>query len=190
MDNGRATDALPLSTSPLYRGLCAAEIGIAGSFLVAMVLLLFVGALARAFHHPLVWTTDAATALFAWACFLCADVAWRRDQLMSIVWLTNRLPPWLQDAVRWTNYALIATFLVFAVVMGCWLAWVSRARSFQGIPEISYSWVTMSMPVGAALLLLTTALKFRAEWRTRRQRPLPPMPTPPDGGADAPIPRR
>jgi len=33
---------------------------------------------------------------------------------------------------------------------------VSRARSFQGIPEISYSWVTMSMPVGCLLLLVTT----------------------------------
>ena len=28
--------------------------------------------------------------------------------------------------------------------MGTWLAWTSRARSFQGIPEISYSWVTAS----------------------------------------------
>ena len=51
--------------------------------------------------------------------------------------------------------------------MGTWLSWISRARSFQGIPEISYSWVTMSMPVGAALLLVTAVLKVRAEFRTR-----------------------
>jgi|GEM_PF-269483 len=159
--------APPLSTSPLYRALCAAEVGIAGSFLVAMVLLIFGGAVARALHHPVVWTTDLATALFAWACFLCADIAWRRDALMSIVWLAHRLPPRLRDALRWFNYALISAFLLFAVVMGCWLSWVSRARTFQGMPEVSYSWVTMSMPVGAALLLLTTVLKFRAEWRTR-----------------------
>jgi TRAP-type transport system small permease protein len=38
-------------------------------------------------------------------------------------------------------------------------------RSFQGIPAISYSWVTMSLPVGAMLLLITTALKVRADWR-------------------------
>ena len=44
-----------------------------------------------------------------------------------------------------------------------WLAWTSRVRSFQGIPEISYSWVTMSLPVGAALLLITTLLKVRDE---------------------------
>ena len=38
------------------------------------------------------------------------------------------------------------------------------ARSFQGIPEVSYSWVTMSMPVGA-LLLLTTGAQGAAEVR-------------------------
>lgn len=188
MDAPRAGDAKGLSSSRWYRGLCAVETGIAGSFLVAMVMLLFAGAVARTVHQPLVWTTDAATALFAWACFLCADVAWRRDQLMSIVWLTNRLPPTLREAVRWANYGLIAAFLVFAIVMGCWLSWVSRARGFQGMPDISYSWVTMSMPVGAALLLLTTVLKFRAEWRARRQRVQPP--SPPHAGADAPLPTR
>jgi TRAP-type transport system small permease protein len=41
-------------------------------------------------------------------------------------------------------------------------------RSFQGIPEVSYSWVTMSLPVGAALLLVTTALKIRDEFRGER----------------------
>ena len=45
--------------------------------------------------------------------------------------------------------------------MGTWLAWTSRARSFQGIPEVSYSWVTMAMPVGCLLLLVTTVQKFR-----------------------------
>ena len=27
--------------------------------------------------YPLNWTIDVATCLFAWACFLCADIAWR-----------------------------------------------------------------------------------------------------------------
>jgi TRAP-type C4-dicarboxylate transport system permease small subunit len=57
------------------------------------------------------------------------------------------------------NYAIIAVFLLYVMYAGTWLSWISRARSFQGIPEVSYSWVTMSLPVGAALLLLTTAIK-------------------------------
>ena len=70
---------------------------------------------------------------------------------MSIDFLVNRLPPQAQVALRLANYAIIAGFLVYLMVMGTWLAWTSRARSFQGIPEISYSWVTMSLPVGARI---------------------------------------
>lgn len=142
-----------------------AEAAVAGTFLCLMVLLIFAGGLARLAAHPINWAIDIATCLFAWACFLCADIAWRRDNLMSIVILTDRLPLRLRKYCIYVNYALIAAFLVFVLVGGIWLSWVSRARSFQGIPSISYSWVTMSFPVGAAFLLLTTILKLPREVR-------------------------
>ena len=119
----------------------------------------------NAVHHPINWSTDAATCFFAWACFLCADIAWRRNSLMAIEFLPRRLPPGAQKALRLANYAVISAFLVYLMVMGTWLAWTSRARSFQGIPEVSYAWVTMSAAVGGALLLATTLLKVRDELR-------------------------
>ena len=149
----------------LYERMCAAEAFVAAAFLILMVLLIFLGGTMRALGHPINWSTDAATALFAWACFLCADIAWRSNGLMSIEFLTGRLPAYLQTVCRMLNYAIITVFLVYLMVMGVYLSWISRARSFQGIPEISYSWVTMSLPVGAFLLLITTALKVRAELR-------------------------
>jgi len=149
----------------LYERVCAAEAFIAAAFLVLMVALIFLGGISRLVGHPLNWSTDAATCLFAWACFLCADIAWRKNSLMSIVLLTERLPGKAQKACTLFNYFVIAVFLLYVIGMGTWLAWISRVRSFQGIPEISYSWVTMSMPVGAALLLVTTILKLRAEMR-------------------------
>jgi TRAP-type transport system small permease protein len=148
----------------LYAAVLRLEARLAATFLVLMVLLIFSGGLARLVGHPLNWTTDLATCLFAWACFLCADVAWRRNALMSVEWVTQKLPPLGQRVVRLVNYAIISAFLLYVVGMGLWLSWTSRARSFQGIPEISYSWVTMSMPVGAALLLITTGLKVYAEF--------------------------
>jgi TRAP-type C4-dicarboxylate transport system permease small subunit len=124
-----------------------------------MVGLIFLGGVARVIGYPLNWSTDFATAFFAWACFLCADIAWRRNSLMTIDFLPARLPPAAQKALRLANYLIISTFLVYLMVMGAWLAWTSRARSFQGIPEISYSWVTTSAVAGGALLLVTTLLK-------------------------------
>jgi TRAP-type transport system small permease protein len=148
----------------LYKKLCAAEAFLAGTLLVLMVALIFLGGVSRVLGYPLNWSTDFATAFFAWACFLCADVAWRRNNLMAIEFLPRRLPAKAQRVVRLANYLIITAFLLYLMVMGTWLAWTSRVRSFQGIPEISYSWVTMSMPVGAALLLITTGLKVYAEF--------------------------
>jgi len=153
----------------LYRRFCAVQAGVAAAFLVGMVALIFLGALARMAGAPLNWTGDAATALFAWACFLCADIAWRRNSLMAVEILTDRLPRAAQRALRLANHAIIVAFLLYVAGYGIHLSWISRTRSFQGIPEISYSWVTMSFPVGALMLLLTTALKIREELRGRVQ---------------------
>jgi TRAP-type transport system small permease protein len=148
-----------------YQKLCAAEAVLAAALLVLMVALIFLGAVARVLGTPLNWTVDFATAFFAWACFLCADVAWRRGSLMSIDLVVEKLPARAQKALRLANYAIITVFLAYLAVMGTWLAWTSRARSFQGIPEISYAWVTMSAAIGGALLLVTTVLKIREELR-------------------------
>jgi TRAP-type transport system small permease protein len=147
----------------IYQRVCAAEAWIASVFLIVMVILIFLGGVMRMLGHPINWSTDVSTALFAWACFLCADIAWRGNNLMSIEVLTRRLPAVLQKACRLLNYLIITAFLLYVMGMGTWLSWISRARSFQGIPEVSYSWVTMSMPVGAALLLVTAVLKIKAE---------------------------
>jgi TRAP-type C4-dicarboxylate transport system permease small subunit len=152
-----------------YDGVCVAETWIAATFLVLMVVLIFLGGVMRMLGHPINWSGDAATAFFAWACFLCADIAWRRNSLMAIEILTEKLPLRLQTALRLLNYTLISAFLLYLILWGGYLSWISRVRSFQGIPEISYSWVTLSLPVGGLLLLVTTILKVRGEMRGEHQ---------------------
>ena len=143
----------------VYSVLCKAEAVIAGTALVLMVVLIFAGGLARLAHHPLNWTNDVATCLFAWSCFLCADIAWRNGGLMSIELATARLPAGPRRLVAFANLFIIGAFLVFVIGAGLHLSWVGRARTFQGIAGVSYSWVTMSLPVGGVLLLLTTMVK-------------------------------
>jgi TRAP-type C4-dicarboxylate transport system permease small subunit len=145
----------------VYAQLCRLEALVAGVFLVVMVVLIFVGGIARMLAMPLNWTTDVATCLFAWACFLCADVTWRNNGLMAVEIVIGRLSAPARHVLTWVNYLIICAFLLYVIGAGLWLSWASRARSFQGIPEVSYSWVTMSLPVGAALLLITTLLKLR-----------------------------
>lgn len=151
--------------SRFYDFIGRVEAVIAGVFLILMTILIFVGGLARFFGSPQNWTIDVATCLFAWSCFLAADVAWRRNSMMALDVFTLRLPERLQSMLRMVNYAIIVAFLAFLMYYGFYLSWISRIRSFQGIPWISYSWVTVSLPIGATLLLATTLLKIRAELR-------------------------
>jgi TRAP-type transport system small permease protein len=159
-----------MSIARVYRAVCGAEIALAIAMLVAMVLFVLTGAIARTLENPLNWTGDLATFCFAWAVFLSADVAWRRGSLMSFEMVVERFAPATRRALSLFNLSIIAAFLLYVVVAGAYLAWISRARSFQGIPEISYSVVTAAMPVGAALLLITTLLKIRDAWTTEDPR--------------------
>lgn len=144
----------------VYDWMLRIEAILAGIFLLVMVAMIFLGGVARMLGHPLNWTIDLATCSFAWGCFLCADIAWRRDTLISIDFLSRQLPARLSRAVYYLNHVIIAGFLIYVIYAGAWLSWVSRARSFQGIPGVSYSWVTASIVVGGLLLLLTTVLKI------------------------------
>lgn len=145
----------------VYQGFLRIEALLAGIFLLLMVITIFTGGVARLMRMPLNWTIDIASCSFAWGAFLCGDIAWRKDMLMSIDPLAGRISPGLERTKALFNHALIAIFLVFLIYTGIELSWVSRARAFQGIPGISYSWVTASLPVGAALMLITTALRIR-----------------------------
>ena len=149
----------------LYARVLRLEAVLAGTFLLLMVALVFTGGVARLARHPLNWTIDLATCFFAWATFLCADIAWRKDALISINLLASRAPPQVQRALTYCNYLIISAFLIYVIYTGLVLSWVSRARSFQGIADVSYSWVTMSLPVGGTLLLITTLLKLREAMR-------------------------
>jgi hypothetical protein len=99
------TNARPASRDEAYARLCAVE-GLP-RFLLLMVALIFLGGVARTLGAPLNWTTDAATCLFAWACFLCADIAWRRNSLMAITLARRRLPPAVRKACDLASHFII-----------------------------------------------------------------------------------
>ena len=144
-----------------YGYVCFTEELLAGIFLVAIMVLIFASGFARSVGHPLSWSMDAATFLFAWVVFFSADVALRKDRHISIEALTRYFPPNLQRHISLINYLFIVVFLVFLIFYGVFLAYSSRFRTFQGIPGFSYMWVTLSVPIGSLLILITTLIKSK-----------------------------
>jgi TRAP-type C4-dicarboxylate transport system permease small subunit len=148
-----------------YDGLCRIESFVAWSTLWAMVGLIFAAGIARLCRYPINWAIDLSTCLFAWSCFLSADIAWRNDKLMNVDILIRKFPENLRRYLRLVNYIILFGFLAYLLIFGVWLSYTTRARTFQGIPGFSYTWVTLSVPVGAFCMLINTAIKFAREIR-------------------------
>jgi TRAP-type transport system small permease protein len=155
----------------IYQNVCKTESFVARTTLMSMVLLIFSAGIARVMKHPINWAIDVSTFLFAWSCFLSADVAWRENKLMSIDMFVNRFPLKFRKVFKFFNYFVLIGFLIYLIVFGVWLSYTTRARAFQGIPSFSYTWVTLSVPVGSLLLFVTTVLKIKADV-TRKREPI------------------
>lgn len=145
-----------------YDYLCKTEVVVAATCFAVSCLLIFMAAVARTMDRPINWSQDLSLFLFAWSVFLSADAALRADKLVNVDLLMHRLPPTLRKVVSLGNHALILAFLSAMVYFGIKLAYISRVRVFQGIPGFSYTWVTLSVPVGSFLMIITTVLKMRA----------------------------
>jgi TRAP-type C4-dicarboxylate transport system permease small subunit len=163
-------EATPEEGSGFYRLLGRVELRFAQACVVLMTLLVLLSAIARTVGEPLSWTVDLATFTFAWAVFIGADVAWRRDRMVSIDLLLDRLPERARAWVRLLNHALIAAFLITLAVTSLRMSYTAFDRSFSGLPWLSYTWVTIAVPVGSLLMLYTTAYKIRHAVAAARRR--------------------
>jgi TRAP-type C4-dicarboxylate transport system permease small subunit len=145
----------------LYASICKAELSVAKYALALLSFLVFAAAVARTVGHPISWAIDVATFLFAWCVFLGGDIAIREDKLFAIVLVTAKLPWKAQLHLNVINYVIIGIFLLTMIGYGSWLSYITRVRPFQGIPGFSYTWVTVSVPIGCTLMLLSVIQKIR-----------------------------
>lgn len=138
-----------------------AEEAISRFLLAACVVLVVVASLGRWLGYPIIWSVDIAQLLFVWVCFLGANQAMRRDQHVGVDLLMVHLPQRLRRWIMVVHYLLIEAFLAAMVVFGTNLTLLNVERQFSDTP-LSYAWVTVSVPVGSALLFVTTLAKMIA----------------------------
>jgi len=150
----------------VYEYVCKGESFLTKVFIVFLVALVFVAAATRYLGHPINWSVDIAVCLFAWCTFLGGDVALRKDKLMNVEFFIGKLSPEKRRTVELLNLFIILIFLAALLVYGAKLSYTTRFRTFQGIPWFSYTWVTISVPIGSMLMMITTILKVREKWRT------------------------
>lgn len=122
--------------------------------LVSLIILVFIAASLRWFGVPVAWSIDMAQLLFAWVCFIGADLAFRNDKHVGVDMLVKKFPLSIQNVILLFNSILIVIFLIMTFIYGSKLCIENYERNFNTIP-VSYSLVTLSAPVGSFLMSLT-----------------------------------
>lgn len=156
----------------IYGYICNCETFAAKVFIVFLVGLVFLAAATRYMGYPINWSVDIAVCLFAWCTFLGADAAMRNNKLMNVEFLIRKLPSKIKNLVEIINLFVILVFLLALIGYGIKISYTTRFRTFQGIPWFSHTWVTISVPIGSALMTITTILRIREKLRREAERPI------------------
>ena len=142
----------------IYGVFCRIELLTVAVILLAISSLVFISAIARTIGAPINWAVDISMLLFAWMVFLGGDIVIRETNLISVDMFQKKLPVWAQKTLQCLFYLMILAFLLILVRYGMPLLYRNRKRMFQST-NISYSWCTLAVPVGACLMFISTVVR-------------------------------
>ena len=149
----------------IYQKFCRFEEQLALVLLAGLTLLVFVSALMRTIKHPLNWAQDVALVAFAWLIFIGGDVAVRGTGLIGVDLLVNKFPKGVQKWLDVFYKILIIAFLSVLVFYGTRMVSQGWSRQITAL-GISYGWVTMAVPAGSLLMIISTAISLVKRIRT------------------------
>jgi TRAP-type C4-dicarboxylate transport system permease small subunit len=127
--------------------------------LAGLAVLVFISALMRTFKHPLNWAQDVALVAFAWLIFIGGDVAVRGSGLIGVDMVVSKLPKSVQKWLDVFYKCLIIAFLCVLVFYGIRMVRQGWSRQIAAL-GISYGWVTLAVPVGSFLMIISTAISL------------------------------
>lgn len=144
----------------LYRRFCKAEEIVTSVIFASIVALIFTAAFFRVFDRPLVWADDIAKLLFSWSAFLGADIALRHSRLVGVDILVKKFKPKARKFTELVVFSIMLIILASFVYYGTRLSIENWDRSFQTLSFMSYSMVTLSLPVSSLLMIISSSTKF------------------------------
>lgn len=139
-----------------HRVLMTAVGAVAACLVLAEVCILLAGVASRyVFDNPLDWTDELSSSLFIWLTMLGSVLALDKGEHMRLTALVSRLPPAWQGWMETTSALVVCAFVMLIVVpaMGHAHSEMEITTPALGIPA---GWRAAALPVGAALMALTS----------------------------------
>ena len=118
------------------------------------VISVLAGAVGRSIGMPFPEGPEIAQLLLIWTCMLGADLTIKRGEHIRVSALPDALTPRLRLVLIWLSLICILPFLGYVLYLGTQLALSNWAREL-GASGLSYGLVTLALPVGAGLMILS-----------------------------------
>src|SRR3954469_1791635 len=139
----------------------------AALLVVAEIVVLFAGILARyVFHAPIVWSDELAAILFLWLAMLGSGIAFQRWEHMRMTAIVGMLGP---RARAFLDVVAVAAALAFLVLIVHPAYEFAAEEVYVTTPalEIANSWRAAAIPVGIVLMMAVAVLRLASigDWK-------------------------
>jgi TRAP-type transport system small permease protein len=141
-------------------GYVKAENFITNLLMIGVVFFVFIAAVLRWAGYPISWSVEFAQFLFVWVIFLGANRCLREDKHISVDFFTKKLPEKVRITVEIAINLFVMGFLIFLCIFGTLLSLENSVRLISNLP-ISYSFITMAVPIGSMLMIITILFKLK-----------------------------
>ena len=148
-----------------YEKFCQLEQWIAMLLLAGITVLVFVSAMMRTLGFPLNWAQDAALIMFAWLSFIGGDIALHSTGLIGVDLFVVHFPKRVQKAIDILFKVIMLVFLGVLVYFGFQYVMTGYKRLITTL-NISYAYVTASVPVGALLMIISVGQNLMKSIKT------------------------
>lgn len=140
----------------------------------AMTTIVFVSVIFRyVLNRPLAWTEELASLLFAWITFVGAFVGFRSRSHIALDTLVVFLPQEVRRGIARVADGAVLVILGLFVWQGVRLCNTTWSLEFPAM-EISRGYLYLSLPVGAALMIVAVLEHRREAGAARRQHAIGP----------------
>jgi TRAP-type transport system small permease protein len=135
--------------------------GVLALFLGAMTVLVFASVVLRyVLNSPVTWSEELASLLFAWVTFVGAYVGFRNRSHIAIDTLMVFLPTAVRQGIARCVDVVVLLILGLFVWQGVRLSLTTWGLEFPAM-EISRGYLYLSLPVGAILMFVAIAARWR-----------------------------
>jgi tripartite ATP-independent transporter DctM subunit len=131
----------------------------AAAVVVAEVLILFVGILARTFHQPIIWSDELASILFLWLAMLGSAIAVQRSSHMRLTFFISFLSP---RAEAWASTLAAGGVAIFLALILHPTWEYMEDQSFVETPALGWPGTirAAAIPVGCLIALISVGLSL------------------------------